>query len=139
MFLRWFIFIIYFAKHTSWIHYPTHIAKTTFPNLKSVGNICGEKSCIDANTISIDGNFIKPETPLTIDDLKNENIVKIVNLECSDIECLWLCWKCLGYLYNNDTKTFESSEKVFPKWAAKYPQPPVSIIARAKLSIFVHC
>ena len=57
-------------------------------------------------------------------ELVDENIVRIVNLEATDAECNSLAWKCLGYRYNIATQQFESSDHVFPKWQAKYPQPP---------------
>lgn len=62
--------------------------------------------------------------PINLHDLRDENLVKIVNLVCSDIECNYLCWKCLGYTYNSKNDSFIISEKVFPKWAKKYPSPP---------------
>ena len=58
------------------------------------------------------------------DELADENIVKIVNLEATDTECNYIAWKCLGYRYNIEKKIFEGSDKVFPKWLAKYPNPP---------------
>ena len=60
----------------------------------------------------------------SLDELADENIVKIVNLEATDTECNYIAWKCLGYRYNDDKGIFEGSDKVFPKWLAKYPNPP---------------
>jgi len=55
-------------------------------------------------------------TAPTAEELTNENIVKIVNEEVSDSEVNELVWRCLGYR--------EDASEVFPKWAAKYPEPP---------------
>lgn len=54
-------------------------------------------------------------------ELANENILKIVLLECSDLEVNTLCWKCLGYRFE-DGKW--SAAKCFPNWKEKYPTPP---------------
>lgn len=62
--------------------------------------------------------------PLTADELCNSNLVKIVNLECSDLECDQLAWKCLGYKFEESSNQFVLSPEVFPKWAAKYPEAP---------------
>ena len=62
--------------------------------------------------------------PVTAEELSNQNLVKIVNLECSDLECDHLAWKCLGYKYDENLKAFVLSSDVFPKWAAKYPEAP---------------
>lgn len=61
--------------------------------------------------------------PVCSEELSNENLVKIVNLEASDVECNILCWKCLGYRYDNVTETW-NNEEVFPRWKEKYPLPP---------------
>ena len=62
--------------------------------------------------------------PLTVDELCNANLVKIVNLECTDLECDQLAWKCLGYKFEETSNKFVLSPEVFPKWAAKYPEAP---------------
>jgi hypothetical protein len=67
--------------------------------------------------------FLKLEGPPLKEELTDENLVKIVKLETSDEECNYICWKCLGYRYDTDSKTFKLSEEVFPKWAKKYPEP----------------
>ena len=64
------------------------------------------------------------EEVLSADELADENIVRIVNFEATDDECNSLAWKCLGYKYNAAIQKFESSDKVFPKWLAKYPYAP---------------
>lgn len=59
---------------------------------------------------------------LTNEELSNENLVKIVLLTASDKACNELCWKCLGYIYNSEDKTW-NNDNVFPKWKIKYPEP----------------
>lgn len=60
---------------------------------------------------------------VTKDELIDENIIQIIKLETSDEQANSLVWKCLGYRYNSLTNTF-NNELVFPKWKAKYPNPP---------------
>lgn len=60
---------------------------------------------------------------VTSQELSDENLVKIVNLIATDEECNRLAWKCLGYRYNDTDKSY-NNDKVFPKWKAKFPQPP---------------
>jgi len=60
---------------------------------------------------------------VTSEELTNENLIKIVNLENTDLECNQLCWKCLGYVYDKESDIY-TSENVFPKWKEKYPNPP---------------
>jgi ammonia channel protein AmtB len=56
-------------------------------------------------------------------ELSNENILKIVTIECSDLEVNTLVWKCLGYRFDVQTEEWSASE-CFPKWREKYPTPP---------------
>lgn len=37
----------------------------------------------------------------SLEELSNENLVRIVNLEATDEQCNYLCWKCLGYAEND--------------------------------------
>ena len=41
---------------------------------------------------------------------------------CSDNDCNILAWKCLGYVYDKQTDSW-NSDNVFPKWKAQYPTP----------------
>ena len=59
----------------------------------------------------------------TKEELMNENILKIVTIECSDLEVNTLCWKCLGYRFNEETQSWTNTE-CFPNWRGKYPTPP---------------
>ena len=54
-------------------------------------------------------------SPITLDDLRDENLVKIVQMECSDADANVLAWRCLGYVYNHDSQSWDASA-VFPKW-----------------------
>ena len=56
-------------------------------------------------------------------ELTNENILKIVTVECSDLEVNTIVWKCLGYRFNSQTEEWSASE-CFPKWREKHPTPP---------------
>mmetsp|Transcript_12980 Transcript_12980/g.18373 ORF Transcript_12980/g.18373 Transcript_12980/m.18373 type:complete len:283 (+) Transcript_12980:48-896(+) len=56
-------------------------------------------------------------------ELANENILKIVMIECSDLEVNTLAWKCLGYRFDEENECW-TNEEVFPKWRENYPEPP---------------
>jgi hypothetical protein len=56
-------------------------------------------------------------------ELTNENILKIVTIECSDLEVNTLVWKCLGYRFNSQTEEWSASH-CFPKWREKHSTPP---------------
>jgi Domain of unknown function (DUF1823) len=82
-------------------------------------------SCADTSgMVSINPLKISFTGPVTAEEISDENLVKIVNLQCTDAECNNLAWKCLGYKYDSDAKNFVLSSDVFPKWAAKYPEAP---------------
>ena len=83
-------------------------------------------TCDDSGTKSGSSSRLTLDVkgPITAEELSNANLVKIVNLECTDLECDHLAWKCLGYKYDENSSSFQLSENVFPKWAAKYPDAP---------------
>lgn len=83
---------------------------------------CESQKCEDGKNFS--SFLLNLEKPISLEELADSNIVKIVNLECTDIQCNQLCWKCLGYIYDSEEAQFKLSDKVFPKWALKYPTPP---------------
>jgi hypothetical protein len=76
------------------------------------------------------------------EELTNENLLRIVQLECSDLEVNTLVWKCMGYRFvpakksdddddddednnnNGSNSYYWSNEEVFPKWRERYPEPP---------------
>lgn len=60
---------------------------------------------------------------VTDEELSDENLVKIVLLEATDIQCNEMAWKCLGYEFGVETQQWEAI-RVFPKWKSKYPSPP---------------
>lgn len=60
--------------------------------------------------------------PVTVEELLDENILKIVDLSASDEDCNTLAWKCLGYAYVEEQGVW-NADNVFPKWRAKYPEP----------------
>ena len=57
------------------------------------------------------------------DDISDENLLKIVLEETTDEETNELVWKYLGYRRDPATDKWDASG-VFPKWAARYPEPP---------------
>ena len=70
------------------------------------------------------GDFILSRTgPPTPEELSNEQMLKIVKIECNDLEVNTLVWKCMGYRFNEETESWDSDE-VFPNWREKYPTPP---------------
>lgn len=58
-----------------------------------------------------------------IEELSNENLYKILMIQCSDLEVNTLVWKCLGYRFDEETEEW-TNEEVFPKWREKFPDPP---------------
>jgi hypothetical protein len=56
-------------------------------------------------------------------ELSNENLLKILHIECSDLEVNTLMWKCLGYRFDETVEEW-TAEAVFPKWKEKFPTPP---------------
>lgn len=98
------------------------VQKLRFPSAQLIG-IASCNDCNDSPSTSREA-LVALETPITLFELRDENLVRIVNLECSDLECNQMCWKCLGYEFDPDSKEFMLSGKVFPKWALKYPIPP---------------
>lgn len=100
-------------------------ARTTKITLKSAEiEDCSASNEIVPKLASSSPLILNIRGPLTAEELSNSNLVKIVNLECSDLECDYLAWKCLGYKYDESTEQFMLSDDVFPKWAAKYPAAP---------------
>ena len=81
------------------------------PNYINIGSV-GEEDFI----------LTKTGSP-TKDELTNENVLKIVYSECSDLEVNTLVWKCLGYRFDEEAVEW-TNEEVFPKWKEKYPTPP---------------
>jgi hypothetical protein len=59
----------------------------------------------------------------TTEELSNENMLRIVKSECTDLEVNTLVWKCLGYRFNEEKEEWEATE-VFPNWKERFPTPP---------------
>lgn len=61
-------------------------------------------------------------------ELTNEQMLKIVKSESTDLEVNTLVWKCLGYRYNENDDDDDGSKwtpaEVFPKWKERFPDPP---------------
>jgi len=66
------------------------------------------------------------------DPIRNEVLLQIVESELSDEEVNKLVWQCLGYEMTIDldpetltaTEKWSVSDKVFPNWAKRFPEPP---------------
>mmetsp|Transcript_13609 Transcript_13609/g.22864 ORF Transcript_13609/g.22864 Transcript_13609/m.22864 type:complete len:278 (-) Transcript_13609:48-881(-) len=71
-----------------------------------------------------EGKFIISRTgPPTAEEMSNEQMLKIVKIECNDLEVNTLVWKCLGYRFNEEEEKWEPTE-VFPNWKERFPDPP---------------
>ena len=71
-----------------------------------------------------EGDFvISREGGPTAEELANENILRIVLSECTDLEVNTLVWKGLGYRFDAEKEEWNASE-CFPNWREKYPTPP---------------
>jgi len=71
-----------------------------------------------------EGTFVvSREGGPTKEELANENILKIVLSECTDLEVNTLVWKALGYRFDTTKEEWNASE-CFPNWREKYPTPP---------------
>lgn len=71
-----------------------------------------------------DGKFIISRTgPPTVEEMSNEQMLKIVKIECTDLEVNTLVWKCLGYRFSEEEEKWEPTE-VFPNWKERFPDPP---------------
>lgn len=61
--------------------------------------------------------------PPAAEELTNEQMLKIVKIECTDLEVNTLVWKCLGYRFDEEGEAWTPDE-VFPKWKERFPTPP---------------
>ena len=88
--------------------------------LRSVAIIDGDSSIADCCDRGSFGDHPTTSSlcgpgPIEMTSLSDENIVKIVRMECTDADANVLVWKCLGYVYDEKTQSWDSSN-VFPKW-----------------------
>jgi len=65
------------------------------------------------------------------EELSNENLYKILMIECNDLEVNTLVWKCLGYRFDEEAEEWTAAE-VFPKWKENFPTPP-DLIGMARI------
>jgi len=61
--------------------------------------------------------------PPTADELTNDQMLKIVKSQTTDLEVNTLVWKCMGYRFDPE-KEIWSPDEVFPKWKERFPDPP---------------
>jgi hypothetical protein len=91
-------------------------------------------ACI--GSVGRDNFVVTREGGPTEAELSNQNILKIVKIECSDLEVNTIVWKCLGYRFNSKTEEWTASE-CFPKWREKYPMPP-DLIGMQRMYVNLH-
>jgi len=78
------------------------------------------------------GSFVVSRTGgPTMEELSNENLYKILMIECSDLEVNTVVWKCLGYRFDEEKEEWTAAE-VFPNWKEKFPTPP-DLIGMARI------
>ena len=68
-----------------------------------------------ASSVQSTTSVLCGEGPITQEDLSDQNIVRIVRMECSDTDVNVLVWRCLGYEYCKESGKWDST-RVFPKW-----------------------
>ncbi len=75
--------------------------------------------------------FVKPFPMLltNLPPLTDETFWAILNDELSDAIANQLVWQALGYRYNADQQTWDSSA-IPPDWRETYPEPPDFIDSR---------
>ncbi len=86
-------------------------------------DIFGADCCGGTNLHGPTSTFISKDGCVTDADLADTNLVKIVQEETTDIDTNVLVWKCLGYSYDVEMNIWRNDE-CFPKWKAKFPEPP---------------
>ena len=92
-------------------------------NPKTKIDIFAAECCESVDLHGPTSTFIAKEGDVTDADLADLNLVKIVQEETTDIDTNVLVWKCLGYSYDDESKAW-GNDKCFPKWKAKFPEPP---------------
>ena len=76
-----------------------------------------------------EGQFlISRSGPPTAEELSNEQMLKVVKSECTDLEVNTLVWKCLGYRFHEEDEEENNNnwtpDEVFPNWKERFPTPP---------------
>ena len=102
-----------------------HLSRVVFSTPITTGDCCdGKANNGDCTSETKPSTFIVNRyAELTDEEISDENLLKIVTLEATDNQANELVWKCLGYKFSTITESY-SADDVFPKWKAKYPQPP---------------
>jgi hypothetical protein len=59
----------------------------------------------------------------TAEELSNENLYRILMIQCNDLEVNTLVWKGLGYRFDPEREEW-TNDQVFPKWKEKFSTPP---------------
>jgi len=59
--------------------------------------------------------------PVTFEEVE-QNVLKVVEGQLPDQDCNLLCWRCLGYKFDETNQNF-TNDGVMNRWKAIYPQP----------------
>ena len=57
------------------------------------------------------------------EELTDENMLRIVKSQSTDLEVNTLVWKCLGYRFDEENECW-NPDKVFPNWKERFESPP---------------
>ena len=57
------------------------------------------------------------------EELTDENMLRIVKSQSTDLEVNTLVWKCLGYRFDAESECW-NPDKVFPNWKSRFESPP---------------
>jgi hypothetical protein len=125
-----------FASRT---RYPNDENERTPRGAKRSGNVGFSRGAILKTRASSEGlsdSGAEPWDPSehdgALDPIRNEVLLQIVQSELSDEEVNKLVWQCLGYEMEIEldpetltaTEKWKVSDKVFPNWAKRFPEPP---------------
>jgi len=100
---------------------PAETKPTIKPEILSPFLPAADPEWMNKGPVGKDDFVVSREGGPTDAELANENILKIVLSECSDLEVNTLVWKCLGYRFEDGKWT---AAECFPNWKEKYPTPP---------------
>jgi len=119
--------------------YPNNKNERTPRSAKRSGNVGFSRGAILKTRASSEGlsdSGAEPWDPSehdgALDPIRNEVLLQIVQSELSDEEVNKLVWQCLGYEMEIEldpetltaTEKWKVSDKVFPNWAKRFPEPP---------------
>ena len=104
-------------------HAPASLPRQVKPDILEPFLPAASEDYMNVGTVG-DGEFeLSRSGEPTLQELSNENLLRILMIQCSDLEVNTLVWKCLGYRYDEASKSW-NNEKCFPNWRKNYPSPP---------------